>query len=424
MTGHTHESRGLPPGGVTQEGAAVTQASVFLASLDTHTEADWLSSHVLDLILRAFATRDTLFPNPGCSTIANDVSGKVVDGADEFANTANALIRVGASETAQVEIVAKLGLLEITKQGAIDTANVVSCARALLWLESNSKLPILTFAAVSVGSSELTILAKSLSNLLNGSSSHVSAPALSRGEQYVAATWLMSLDAALSQQLNLESIREIVPPIPTMLNRNDCAPLPRVAGDSPPILVGTIAAAPRGPVGTALGAVTGWLLARHLCNGMFRLFLAYRTRAEVRVTHEGLEIREQKSLLGRKLRERNSLITLENVRRLSREIRYARAGTYAGLGALAIGSFLGMRLFVDGIRAPGMSLPLLWLGLAAVVGGLALDFVLANWLDASQGQCRFIVVTERGRGLCLAGVEPTEVDAVLSALAQKLVKRA
>ena len=406
MTGHTHENRGLPPAGELNEGAVVTQASAFLANLDAHTEASWLSSHVLDLVLRAFAARDTLFPNPGCSTIANDVSGKVVDGADAFVSTANALIRVGASEPAQVETVAKLALLEISKQGAIDTANIVSCARALLWLESNSKLPILTFAAASVGSSELTILAKSLSNLLSGSISHVSAPALSRGEQYVAATWLISLDTALRQQLNLEIIREIVPPIPTMHSGDDGLLLPGLANHSSPILVGKIAAVPRGPVGTAFGAITGWLLARHLCTSMFRLFLAYRTRAEVRVTHEGLEIREQKSLLGRRLRERISLITLENVQRLSREIRYARAGTYAGLCALAIGSFLGMRLFVDGLRVPGMSLPLLWLGLAAVVGGLALDFLLANWLDASQGQCRFIVVTERGPGLCLAGVEP------------------
>ena len=112
---------------------------------------------------------------------------------------------------------------------------------------------------------------------------------------------------------------------------------------------------------------------------------------------------------------------LEHVRRLTREVRFARSGTYAGLAALGLGSFLGMRTFVDGLRVPGMSTPLLWLGLTMVVGGLSLDYMLANWFDAAQGRCRFVVVTERGRGLCLAGVEPARVDAVLSVLAKRLV---
>ncbi len=162
------------------------------------------------------------------------------------------------------------------------------------------------------------------------------------------------------------------------------------------------------------------MFVRQVFIWIVRVFLAYRANVEVRVTEKGLEIHEQKSLLGRQFRENTSLITLEHVRRLTREIRYARSGTYAGLAALGLGSFLGMRLFVDGLRVPGMSGTLLCLGLVVVVGGLCLDYLLANWLDATRGHCRFVVVTERGRGLCLAGVEPAQVDAVLTALAKKL----
>ncbi len=111
---------------------------------------------------------------------------------------------------------------------------------------------------------------------------------------------------------------------------------------------------------------------------------------------------------------------MRDVRLLSREVRFARAGTYAGLAALGLGSFLGMRLLVDGLRV--WSGPLLWMGLLVVVGGLCLDFALANWLDATQGRCRFVVVTQRGRGFCLSDVEPSRVDAVLSELAKQLGK--
>ncbi len=403
-------------------GTAAAQA--FPRSLESRADLDWFCSHVLELIFCAFATRDDEFPNPGCKTIAANNTMRLVEGGDEFANFANGLIRNGTSETEHIELLAKLGLIEISKRGSRDAASIAGCARTLLWLESNSLLPILTYATAGMASRELIILAKGVSGLLIDSAARESPSPLSRGEKFVAVTWLGSLDAATRKQLNVRDSLAIVPPIPLSIDRIDASRWAGPPNGSSPILVGKITAVPGGPLATAVGAITGWLLVRHTCTAMVRLFFAYRARAEVQLTQEGLQIREQKSLLGRKFREKSSLISLANVRRLSREIRYARAGTYAGLAALAFGSFIGMRLFVDGLRVPGLSIPLLWLGLATVIGGLLLDFLLANWLDAKEGQCRFVVVTERGRGLCLAGVEPAAVDAVLSALAEKLGGRA
>jgi len=60
---------------------------------------------------------------------------------------------------------------------------------------------------------------------------------------------------------------------------------------------------------------------------------------------------------------------MPQIKHLSREVRFARAGTYAGLAALGLGSVLGIRLFVDGLRVPGFSGPLLLLGLLIVIGG-------------------------------------------------------
>lgn len=211
----------------------------------------------------------------------------------------------------------------------------------------------------------------------------------------------------------------ISPQVPSAVNENDLQTFTWLNSQSP-TLTGRLSAMPTGPFGTALAAFTGWMLIRQLFDWTVRGVLAYRANAQVSVSERGLEIHEQISLLGRKLREKTSVITLGNVQRLSREVRYARAGTYAGLFALGLGSFLGMHLFVDGLRAPGLSGPLLGFGLVVVLLGLTLDFFLANWLDSSRGQCRFVVVTQRGSGLCLTGVEPARVDAVLGALAKKL----
>jgi hypothetical protein len=209
------------------------------------------------------------------------------------------------------------------------------------------------------------------------------------------------------------------------LNTNDELPESdsREAGGSEvPTLSGRVTLAPRGVFTTAVSAFSGWLLLRQLLSWTLRVFLIYRASAEVRVSEKGLEIRERRSLLGRTLRERTTLVAMPQIRELSREVRYSRAGTYAGLAALGLGSVLGMRLFVDGLRVPGFSGPLLLLGLVVVLVGLGLDFALTNWLDSSRARCRFLVVTEGGRGLFLAGVEPARVDAVLSELSKRLVR--
>jgi hypothetical protein len=105
---------------------------------------------------------------------------------------------------------------------------------------------------------------------------------------------------------------------------------------------------------------------------------------------------------------------------MAREVRFARVGTYAGLAALAFGSFLGVRLFIEGLRAPGFSGPTLLIGLIIVLAGLALDFSLVHWLDASAPHCRFIIETAGGRGICLSCADQSQLDGALRQLAKHL----
>ncbi|NVL83962.1 hypothetical protein, partial [Escherichia coli] len=71
-------------------------------------------------------------------------------------------------------------------------------------------------------------------------------------------------------------------------------------------------------------------------------------------------------------------------------VRYPRAAFYAGLLALAIGSYVGVRAFVDGVRAASPSL--LLTGLVVIALGIGADFVLGSLVPGSRGRVRIAFV--------------------------------
>jgi hypothetical protein len=186
------------------------------------------------------------------------------------------------------------------------------------------------------------------------------------------------------------------------------------AGAAHEALEGEIAPAQFGPVVTVALAMTFVLFAWQAVRLVGRLAFAYRRPASFRLTERGLELTHHVELLGRVLRERSTLIPLSNIVRVTREVRYARAGLYAGLASLVLGTYFGTGLFVDGMRVPGGSAPLVGLAVAFVVAGLLLDFVLSGAEDSLRGQCRLLVVPSRGRPLCLGRVDPSRADEMLA----------
>jgi hypothetical protein len=301
-------------------------------------------------------------------------------------------------------ILALLGTLQHWPQSAEGVANLAS---ELLWVESESRLPILSVAVEVLDDARKSQLAGALRELA------IPASGGSRGQKCLALMW----SQALSGDLNC--LRTVLGS-PSTQSSIACQPNREGNSTATAAIRGRLLKAPRGPFLTALSAFTGWMLLQHLISYVSRYVLGYRAQAELSVSERGIEIREQISMLGRKLRERTRLISLQTVRSLSREVRYARAGMYAGLAALALGSFIGMRLFVDGLRAPGFSGPTMLLGLFIVLVGLGFDFAFANWFGVSRAQCRLSIETFRGRGLYLTCDEPARVDGVLLDLASRL----
>jgi hypothetical protein len=177
---------------------------------------------------------------------------------------------------------------------------------------------------------------------------------------------------------------------------------------------GELAPAPRGPIATVLLAVTGLLLVTALLRVVTRWVLGLRRPAEVSVGPSGVIVRAKTILLGRTIREREFVLPREGIATATREVRFPSLGLYAGLLALALGSWVGAGVFTDGIRAASPSL--LGTGLAVLLAGVLLDFVLATLVPGSRGRCRVLLRPRRGPTMCIASVEPKRADAALARL--------
>jgi hypothetical protein len=181
---------------------------------------------------------------------------------------------------------------------------------------------------------------------------------------------------------------------------------------------GELTPAPRGPIATTLLAFTGILFVIHAVRVIARVALAYRRPAEVTLSDAGVRVKTRTMMLGRTLREHEHAIVRTGLVRVVREVRYPRVAFYAGLLALAIGSYLGVRTFVDGVRAASPSL--LLVGLVAVAVGVAADFFFDSLAPGSRGRCRVSFVPRTGRTLCVGDVDLARAD---EAIAQSLVQR-
>lgn len=181
-------------------------------------------------------------------------------------------------------------------------------------------------------------------------------------------------------------------------------------------VVGELTPAPRGPVATGLLAFTGILFVANAARLLGRWVLAYRRPAEMTLSEDGgVRVHWRTELLGRTLRDRSVVVPRTGLARATRDVRYPSLALYAGLLALAVGSWVGVAAFVDGVRAASPSL-LAW-GLGIVALGLGIDFGLSSLAPGARGRCRLLVVPRDGSRLCIGDVDTARADAVLARLA-------
>ncbi len=148
-----------------------------------------------------------------------------------------------------------------------------------------------------------------------------------------------------------------------------------------------------------------------------RYALGLRSPADVTVSAEGVRVASSTRLLGRTLWERKLFIPHASLAGAGREVRFPRLTTYVGIGALLVGSYVGVRVFVDGAR--GGSPELLGLGLGILVGALALDYALSSWPQRSPDRCRVVFQPRRGAAVGLKDVDSALADEALRVLSAK-----
>lgn len=171
----------------------------------------------------------------------------------------------------------------------------------------------------------------------------------------------------------------------------------------------------RSPWLTVLLTVTFVLVIVSLVRLFARYALLYRRPARLRLGPQGLELSSQTLLLGRVLRNRTVRVPLVNIGSLTREVRYSGAGLYAGLFALALGTYYGTGRFEEWLHQ--RSAVLLLVAVLALLWGLSLDFLLTSVAHSARGRCRVIAVPLRGRAVCIGSVDVTRADALLAAVA-------
>ncbi len=235
---------------------------------------------------------------------------------------------------------------------------------------------------------------------------------IGRAEALIAAAALASSENPTAVQRRTELASTLSSPmLAQVLGASQSAPIPPRSEGS---LAGELASPPRGPVATFFLGLFGWLLVSHVARLIGRFALQYRRPAEVSITTEGIKVRSTTKLLGKTVRESETVIPIDGLARATREVRFPRLGTYAGLVTLVVGSFVGVSWFIDGIRSSSLSIAIV--GVLIVLVGVALDFAFVSLLPGRKGRCRLVFVPRRGSATCLGWVDAAQADALLKGL--------
>lgn len=380
-----------------------SSASALVGSLVELPAIDRLSERVRTSALRAADSRDRGFAAAGWSDGATDD-----DLTEEQADTGHGnvlAILQGRVEGPQDHSVLA-ALLALGTGRDVRDGQATAAAARLVWLAAHTPVDALQAIDAALGDRADPVWREVARIAVDPAAA---AADFDTAEAVVAAAALAASASPAAHAAAAEGAARAA----SALVRRILAP-ERAAADG--AMGGELSPAPRNPVATVALACTGILLVTHVARLIGRLALAYRRPARVVVDPRGLQLSHRTELLGRVLRDRDVLVPLDNIARVTREVRFSRAGLYAGLVALLLGSYFGMGLFVDGVRVG--SAPLLGLAVAVIAVGLIVDFVLSSVADTARGRCRLVVVPRKGRALCIGGLDPARADAMLARLAE------
>lgn len=381
-----------------------SQASALVSSLAALPEIDRLAERVRSSALAAAAGRDRSFAGAGWSEAAPPGEELAREQAETGHGNVLAILEEGPRSSADHALLAALLALGVGRD--VRDGREREVAARLVWLAAHTPVDALGAVDAALGERADGLWREVARIAVDPGAAQADFDA---SEAVVAAAAMSASTSATARAAASDAATETGSAlVRSVLEAH------RGAGADAAGMSGEISPAPRGPALTILLACTGILLVARVARVIGRLALAYRRPASVSVDERGLSLSHRTELLGRVLSDRQLLVPLDNIARVTREVRFARLGLYAGLLALVLGSYLGMGLLVDGVRVG--SAPLLGLAVAVIVLGLLVDFGLSSVADTARGRCRLVIVPRKGRALCIGGLDPARADAMLAAL--------
>jgi hypothetical protein len=380
-------------------------------ALSKHPRLGVLATLTRSLMKTAAETRAAGPPAGRVGDLANDLGVTHDEATTPFGNALDVLSR-GPEDDAERALACALAAHAVANEPPKGRDDEDRLSADLLWLATYTPLDATGLLDRALGDSATSLWDAVADRIRRADRAAGPAPGVGRAESFVGA-------AALAASTSKGAVRQAAALAGEVRDRKLAHVLVgRAREENVEPLPGELYAAPRGLIATGLLAVTGLLVLVAAARALGRLALGYRRPAVVSLTDEGgVRVKTHTELLGRTLRDRDVLVPRPALVRATRDVRYPSLAMYAGLFALAAGSYVGVATFVDGVRAASPSL--LATGLALVALGLGLDFVLNSLAPSVRGRCRVLFVSRDGARLCLGDVDGRKADALLARLARQ-----
>jgi len=305
-----------------------------LSSLALHPHVTVLADRVAQAAFTAAAARNAGFL--ARSAQADAASGPPSDLLPEHTQTelgdVRDILRRGVREPEHARLVSALLAIGLRQDRSLCLDAPKPGATALLWLAAYTPADALPYLDAALGE-EAGPLWRALASLLKSPSS--AQPSPPPCELLVAAAALRGSSSSAAAESVVGLRQEVTDPLlGALLNAPDTSASAVSNGD----LHGELSPPPQPAWRLTLLALTGILFVAHLVRATGRLALGYRRPAALHVGASGLRLQYRTELLGRVLTDRELMIPPANLARVTREVRFARAGLYVGLFTLALGT--------------------------------------------------------------------------------------
>lgn len=138
-----------------------------------------------------------------------------------------------------------------------------------------------------------------------------------------------------------------------------------------------------------LSVITGLFLLRGFLTIFLRFCLAFRRRAVLTVKDSSLVVNVKWSILGKELHKTTTQTPILDIKAVQFENRRQYLYLLFGWGFFAVGVWVGIQWFVDGLRAGYPYLALV--GAGVVLAGILIDFGLYFFIPQGKGRSRLLV---------------------------------